>query len=141
MSFSDWPAWGWSAMSLGGRGVVLVGVLFIVLRCRRHRPRAARLFLAALGLRGIVSLASVVILANPFAVRAVEWQGGIPDFSHPAMVQWMIIQAISTGDQIAFWSLIAWAILRRPDAVSPQALAHANDLQTLHQPDAQARAE
>lgn len=123
MSLSNLPAWNEWAMSLGGRAVVLLGVWFIILRCRKRHPRAARLFLAALGLKGIVFLASFVLLADPFAVRGVGWRDGNPDFYHPAMVQWMILQAVSTVDQIAFWSLIAWAILMRPDAVSPQAIA------------------
>lgn len=110
------PWWILSYVWLAGATLILIGVAFIVRRQRATHPHTARLLLIAAGFSAIHILTSLVRQFDPFAVGKIHYHDdGSLDFTSPATWQMLVMQWIYIAGEIAAWSLIAWAMLMRPD--------------------------
>lgn len=101
--------------------IVMAVAVWIAWQNRQRRPLAATLFLIAvlLSLLDVVLRflegSHMVLIATP-----LTFSSGLPDLSSLATWMFLTWQAIKCGLRIASWSLLAWAILMRPnDPVSP----------------------
>lgn len=96
---------------------VLIAAAIVCWMKRKTSPRTAWLLLAALGLRLVRAAMdfaeSYVFFELPISFN--DGWAGLPDLSDPGAFIYLAWEIATAALNLASWSLIAWAILSRPD--------------------------
>lgn len=116
------PVWFLDATSTTSESVVLAAALLAVWRYRRTAPVAFQVFVAALVLTALSTAMTDLerifprqLRYTPAALHVNNWGDVVRRHLDADMLAFMAWKGFKAACRIAAWSLLAWAVLKRPD--------------------------